>query len=163
MIFSGALVLLVGQFGYFADMNGMAFMILTGLGSYMGYVPFNSILFERIVAYTGLDATVAFPMQVSDSLGYLGVTAVYLLKEFGPKFSYLEFFVYFGWVMAVADAVLAAAAGLYFLIWIRKRVQSGLPLDINYRNKDVESGKGTTSEDLMSVPEEPEKKKVPIA
>lgn len=95
------------------------------LGSYLGYVPFNSILFERMISYTGSQATVAFPMQVSDAVGYVGVMGIYLLKEFGPAFSYLEFFVIFGWAMCVMDAVLSIGAALYFLVLIRSRVMAG--------------------------------------
>lgn len=78
-----------------------------------------------MISYTGSEATVAFPMQVSDAVGYVGVTCIYLLKEFGPAFSYLEFFVIFGWAMCVMDAVLSMGAALYFLVLIRGRVMAG--------------------------------------
>ncbi len=39
--------------------SGMAWMIGVGLGSYMAYVPYNTILFERMMAYTRFSGTAA--------------------------------------------------------------------------------------------------------
>jgi hypothetical protein len=71
-----------------------------------------------MLSYTGVEATVAFPMQVSDALGYVGVTVIYLVKEFGPAFSYLDFFVICGWLTAAAGAFLISVSAVYFLWYL---------------------------------------------
>jgi hypothetical protein len=57
-------------------------MILTGLGGYLGYVPFNSILFDRFLAATRKVATASFLIQIADSLGYLASASIYLQRTF---------------------------------------------------------------------------------
>lgn len=59
-----------------------AWMILTGLGGYLGYVPFNSILFDRFLAATRKVATASFLIQIADSLGYLASASLYLQRTF---------------------------------------------------------------------------------
>ena len=57
-------------------------MILTGLGGYLGYVPFNSILFDRFLAATRQVGTASFLIQIADSLGYLASASLYLQRTF---------------------------------------------------------------------------------
>ncbi len=55
-------------------------MTLVGLGLYMGYIPFNCILFERLIATFKVGGNVGFLMYISDSFGYLGSVAVIVSK-----------------------------------------------------------------------------------
>ncbi len=57
-------------------------MMFTGLGLYMGYIPFNCILFERMIAAFRTIGNVGFLMYLADSFGYLGSVGVILLKTF---------------------------------------------------------------------------------
>ncbi len=57
-----------------------AWMTLVGLGLYMGYIPFNCILFDRMIAAFKYAGNVGFLMYVADSFGYLGSVGVLLLK-----------------------------------------------------------------------------------
>jgi len=57
-------------------------MVLTGLGGYLGYVPFNSVLFDRLLAATRQAGTAAFLIQVADSMGYLASASLYLQRTF---------------------------------------------------------------------------------
>jgi len=59
-----------------------AWMVLTGLGGYLGYVPFNSVLFDRLLAATRQAGTAAFLIQVADSVGYLASATLYLQRTF---------------------------------------------------------------------------------
>lgn len=63
-------------------MGGEWWMLLTGLGLYTAYIPFNCILFERMIALFKLKANAGFLIYVADSFGYLGSVLVMLLKEF---------------------------------------------------------------------------------
>ena len=55
-------------------------MTLVGLGLYMGYIPFNCILFDRMIATFKHAGNVGFLMYVADSFGYLASVGVILLK-----------------------------------------------------------------------------------
>jgi len=90
-------------------------MILIGLGLYLGYVPFNSIFFDRLLAAFKYVGTVGFIMYVADSFGYLASVGVMLFKEFGyAELSWLQFFVSGGYVISLIGSVLIAASMLYF-------------------------------------------------
>ncbi|MDQ2720992.1 MAG: DUF5690 family protein [Bacteroidota bacterium] len=56
-------------------------MTLVGLGLYMGYIPFNCILFERLIATFKTGGNVGFLIYVSDSFGYLGSVVVIISKS----------------------------------------------------------------------------------
>ena len=56
-------------------------MTLVGLGLYMGYIPFNCILFERLIATFKNGGNVGFLIYVADSFGYLGSVAVIISKS----------------------------------------------------------------------------------
>lgn len=57
-------------------------MILAGAGLYMGYTPFNAMLFDRMIAATGKVGTAGFLIYVADSFGYLGSISLLLVKSF---------------------------------------------------------------------------------
>ena len=46
-------------------------MILNGLGVYLAYVPYGSVLFDRLIASTGVVSTAVFAIYVADFIGYL--------------------------------------------------------------------------------------------
>ena len=63
-------------------MDGALWMQLTGLGLYMGYIPFNCIFFERLIASFRIAGNVGFLIYFADAFGYLGSVIVMLSKEF---------------------------------------------------------------------------------
>jgi hypothetical protein len=52
-------------------LTGYYWIVLVGLGLYMGYIPFNSILFDRMIAAFKLKGNVGYFMYLVDSFGYL--------------------------------------------------------------------------------------------
>ncbi|RTL58630.1 MAG: hypothetical protein EKK37_09890 [Sphingobacteriales bacterium] len=63
-------------------LNGNWWMLLIGLGLYTAYIPFNCILFERMIALFKLKGNAGFLIYVADSFGYLGSVLIMLIKEF---------------------------------------------------------------------------------
>lgn len=57
-------------------------MVLAGAGLYMGYTPFNAMLFDRMIAATGKVGTAGFLIYVADSFGYIGSISLLLVKSF---------------------------------------------------------------------------------
>ncbi len=107
--------------------NAPTWMILIGLGLYLGYVPFNSIFFDRLIAAFQYVGTVGFIMYVADSFGYLGSVSVLLFKEFGyAKISWLNFFISSGYIISVVGSFLIIGSMIYFHIrhkqWIATNI-----------------------------------------
>jgi MFS family permease len=90
-------------------------MTLMGLGLYLGYVPFNSIFFDRMIAAFQYIGTVGFIMYVADAFGYLGSVGVLFFKQFGSNdASWLEFFISTGYVFSVIGSSLILGSMIYF-------------------------------------------------
>ncbi|MEO7991451.1 MAG: DUF5690 family protein [Chryseolinea sp.] len=95
--------------------NAPTWMILIGLGLYLGYVPFNSIFFDRLIAAFQYVGTVGFIMYIADSFGYLGSVSALLFKEFShAKISWLNFFISTGYLVSVAGTLLIIGSMIYF-------------------------------------------------
>jgi hypothetical protein len=90
-------------------------MILAGAGLYMAYTPFNAMLFDRLIAFSGRIATAGFLIYLADASGYVGSVALLLVRNFGGfKLDWLQFFTASAYVTSVVGAVLTAVAALYF-------------------------------------------------
>lgn len=62
-------------------LSPITWMISSGLGMYMGYIPFTYLI-ERLIASLKVVSTAVFVMYLADSFGYLGTTVVFLTKNF---------------------------------------------------------------------------------
>lgn len=92
-------------------------MILIGMGLYFGYIQFNSIFFDRLIATFRYVSTVGFLIYLADSFGYLGSVGVLLFKEFGnAELSWLEFFISSGYILSIAGSVLIVLSLVYFIL-----------------------------------------------
>jgi hypothetical protein len=93
-----------------------AWMILVGLGLYLGYVPYGCVLFDRTIASLQIVATAVFLIYISDAIAYPGTVAVVLYKTLGQAgVSKLEFFRYFSYATSITCVVCFTIAGRYFL------------------------------------------------
>lgn len=90
-------------------------MTLVGLGLYLGYVPFNSIFFERLIAAFKVAGTVGFIMYVADAFGYLGSVGILLFKQFGARdLSWLQFAKHSSYVVSIVGTLLIFISMTYF-------------------------------------------------
>lgn len=106
-------------------------MTITGMGLYMGYVPFNCMLFERLIASFKYVSTAGFMIYVADSFGYLGSDVVLLVKNFGGgNISYSEFFV----KMSIVVPVIGIALTIFSSVYFRKKYQKyfSVPSNLSY-------------------------------
>jgi hypothetical protein len=94
-----------------------------GLGLFLAYVPFNAMLFERLMAFTRSVGTAVFAIQLADAAGYTASYAVQLYKDLGhPKIDRYSFFIVFSYVMSILGTVGLLAGAAFFLT--RKTVAS---------------------------------------
>jgi len=77
----GFIISLIITLLYMQQMTSLySWMLLVGLGLYMVYIPFNSILFDRFIAAFRFAGNVGFLIYLADSFGYLGSVGVLLIK-----------------------------------------------------------------------------------
>jgi len=116
IVFAGFVLLGVSTLAFQAHLLApLPWMILAGAGLYMAYTPFNAMLFDRLVAYSGRVATAGFLIYVADASGYMGSVALLLWRNFGGfKLDWLQFFTLSAYATSLVGAVLTALAALYF-------------------------------------------------
>ncbi|HRW99763.1 MAG TPA: DUF5690 family protein, partial [Cyclobacteriaceae bacterium] len=112
-------MIIIGWSTYLFEVGSLQapiWMVLIGLGLYMGYVPFNSIFFERLLAAFRYTGTVGFVMYVADAFGYLGSVGVMFFKEFGfANLSWLSFFMKAGYATSIVGCLLTFGSLVYFI------------------------------------------------
>jgi hypothetical protein len=93
----------------------LPWMIAVGAGLYLAYTPFNAVLFDRLVAFSGRVATAGFLIYVADASGYLGSVALLVWRNFGAlKMDWLQFFILSAYATSVVGAVFSTLAAIYF-------------------------------------------------
>lgn len=98
-------------------LDGFIWYILVGTGLYLAYVPFHSILFERLVALLRRPANAGYLIYIADATGYLSSVAVLLWKNFGASVtSPLDFFVSMTYSIAVIGSVAVVASLAFFVL-----------------------------------------------
>jgi hypothetical protein len=124
IVFAGFVLLGVATLAFQAHVLApLPWMILAGAGLYMAYTPFNAMLFDRLIAYSGRIATAGFLIYVADASGYVGSVALLLARNFGGfHLDWLRFFTLSAYATSVVGAVLTAFAALYFSRGRRRRV-----------------------------------------
>ncbi|MFH2006356.1 MAG: DUF5690 family protein [bacterium] len=96
--------------------GGVPWMILVGLGSYLAYVPFGSVLFERMLAHTRAVGNVVFGIYLMDAIGYTGSVGTMLWKDLGyARLSHLVFIRGFAYGLSLLGTLGLVFACLYFL------------------------------------------------
>ena len=93
----------------------LVWMILTGFGLYICYVPFNGIFFDRMIAVFRINGNAGFLIYIADAFGYLGSMVVLLYKNFGQgDLSWLKFFMNVTYIVAALGIVICVVSLLYF-------------------------------------------------
>lgn len=91
-------------------------MILVGLGLFMVYIPFNSILFDRFIATFRFSGNVGFLIYLADSFGYLGSVGILLTKSlFRIEANWLQFYTQLVLITGFAGIIGTGSSILYFV------------------------------------------------
>jgi len=96
-------------------LNGVVWMITMGVGLYIGYVPFNAFLYERLISSFRFTSNIGFIMYLSDAFGYLGSILVVLIKNFySPSISWVKFFTHCAIWVSIAGVLFMISSVIYF-------------------------------------------------
>ena len=100
-------------------------MILVGLGLFMVYIPFNSILFDRFIATFRFSGNVGFLIYLADSFGYLGSVGVLLTKSlFHIQANWLQFYTQLVLITGCAGIIGTGISIVYFIRKYRSEVKA---------------------------------------
>jgi hypothetical protein len=116
VVFAGLLLLGLSTLAFQAGLlSPLAWMILSGAGLYMAYVPFNAMLFDRLIAASGTVGTAGFLIYIADASGYLGSCALLVWRNFGlVQLNWLQVFTASAYFTSVAGMILMALSAVYF-------------------------------------------------
>jgi hypothetical protein len=90
-------------------------MTWLGVGLYMGYVPFNCMLFDRLIAAFRYVSNAGFVIYVADSFGYLGSNVVLVMKNFLKiEVPWTQFFVQLIFALSSLGIAVTVVAAIYF-------------------------------------------------
>ncbi|WP_448520284.1 DUF5690 family protein [Rhodoflexus sp.] len=124
MIGGGFVLVGLATLGFEAGIISPVWWIISvGFGLYLGYVPFNSVLFDRLIATFRHAGNVGFLIYLADSFGYVGSVSVLFYKNFGQQATgWLPFFVQGSYIVSIAGTLLILVSAIYF--WRRHWLQA---------------------------------------
>jgi MFS family permease len=107
-----------------------SWMVVSGFGLYICYVPFNCLFFDRFIAAFKIKGNAGFFIYVADAFGYLGSVVAILYKNFGqPNLSWLDFFMNGAYLIAVMGTVVTISS----MIYLSNKHKKVKKLNINYQ------------------------------
>jgi uncharacterized protein DUF5690 len=117
VVFAGLLLLGLSTLAFQAGLlSPLAWMILSGAGLYMAYVPFNAMLFDRLIAASGTVGTAGFLIYIADASGYLGSCALLVWRNFGlVDLNWLQVFTVSAYGTSIIGMILMGLSAIYFL------------------------------------------------
>lgn len=90
-------------------------MMVSGFGMYLCYIPFNGIYFDRMIAAFEIKGNVGFFIYFVDAFGYLGSVSVLFLKNVSSgDQSWLQFYIHLNYIIAATVLLFAFIAFLAF-------------------------------------------------
>jgi hypothetical protein len=116
IILAGFILCGVSTFLFMQELiTGYVWIVLVGLGLYMGYIPFNCILFDRMIASFKIKGNVGYFMYLVDSFGYLATVFVIIAKgSMGISISWTYFYSNGVLALSILGSLISITTLLYF-------------------------------------------------
>ncbi|MDD5151915.1 MAG: DUF5690 family protein [Flavobacterium sp.] len=112
------------------NLNPFTWMVVSGFGLYICYVPFNCLFFDRFIGAFRIKGNAGFLIYLADAFGYLGSVVVLLYKNFGQSgLSWIEFFIYGAYAVAAIGLLVTISSILY----LKEKYRKHKKLSINYK------------------------------
>lgn len=114
----------------FASLSPVTWVTMVGMGLYMGYIPYNCVLFERLIATFRIPANVGFLIYLADSVGYIGSVGVIITKGvFKLNLRWTVFYSNSVMLLSIIGIVGTGLALIYFIRKFRSEVQPEVQAD----------------------------------
>ena len=97
--------------------DGFWWLTFVGFGAYLAYVPFGSVLFDRVIAMTGFTGTAVFGIYLADTVGYSGSIGMQLIEDqILREQSELNFLRGMAYLVSIVGTLGLASSSVLFLI-----------------------------------------------
>jgi len=118
----GSALVGISSFLYAQEMiTGFVWMILIGMGTYLGYIPIGSFLFDRLLAASNTKGTVGFLIYMFDAFAYIASISIMLYKNLSfAQVNWVQFMQKFGYWLAIINVTMLLLALLFFWQKIKK-------------------------------------------
>lgn len=115
-VFLGGVIIGISTISFQLEiLSPVVWMIASGFGLYIGYIPFQGLFFDRMIATFKINGNVGFLIYIADAFGYLGSVLILLYKNFGKgEVSYLSFFTILMYVIAVLCIGVTVISYIFF-------------------------------------------------
>lgn len=115
-IFIGITVIGLSTLAYQSNyLSGQAWMIAHSSGIYLAYIPFNCLLFDRMLSVINDKGNAGFLIYLADAMGYAGSVGILLYKSFfDVELSWLPFMISSSYVISIAGCSLVLLSAWYF-------------------------------------------------
>jgi len=135
VVAAGLLLLGLSTLAYQAGLlSPLAWMILSGGGLYMGYVPFNAMLFDRLIAVSRTVGTAGFLIYIADAAGYVGSCALMIWRNFGlVQLDWLQVFMASAYGASTFGILLVSSSAIYFV----RKARAAQPYDVGPASRPV--------------------------
>jgi len=91
-------------------------MLLSGTGLFLAYIPFQVAMFERMIAFFRIKANAGFFVYICDAIGYLGSVVLLLYKEFFTKdLSWSNMLIHFSYMQVAVSITIMVLCIVFFL------------------------------------------------
>ena len=143
-------------------MSGVVWMVITGVGLYLGYISFNSIMFDCFLSAFQYRANTGFLVYLCDACGYLSSIAILFVKNFAtPNLSWANFFMKLSYIITICGSIIILLALLYLIIKYKKMFKNQennadkekVRLEEIQDEKDILIGKSSSSSEQIPVSE----------
>lgn len=115
IIFGGLLLMLTTWLFQQNLIHPAVWMIMVGFGMYLSYVIYNTVLFERWIAFFKYQSNIGFLMYIADAFGYLGSVGILLYRNFGTSdINWLSFISGVSYIVGAMTVLLGFLAIFYF-------------------------------------------------
>eukprot|EP00756_Hemistasia_phaeocysticola_P017547 Hpha_TRINITY_DN15544_c1_g1::TRINITY_DN15544_c1_g1_i1::g.108131::m.108131 len=81
----GAVQLLATHWLWKSQAGQAVWVIVSGLGIFLAYVPTSALLYDRLIAALGVRATSVFIMSITSALGYAGSVGLLLFRNYNDS------------------------------------------------------------------------------
>ncbi len=103
-------------------------MLLVGFGLFLSFIPFNGLLYDRLIAAFSYKSNAGFLIYVGDFVGYSGSVGILLYKSLAQKaLTHVDFFVDASYVLSVVGIVTMICSLAYFSARRRSWRRNALP------------------------------------
>jgi hypothetical protein len=116
MILAGCAMILISTITFKNHyINSFGWSVFMGIGIYMAYVPYNGMLFDRLLAVLKEKANVGFLFYLADFSGYLATVFILIYQNFGTlKTSWLSFLMVLSQIFPLFCIVSITVSFFYF-------------------------------------------------